>query len=373
MAGTGKSTIARIVAQRLRDRGLLGATFFFKRGKGNRGIVLVRLRVVLTSRPKLPVCLGFLKEDNYQDIVLHQIPALVIKHDIHSLPSDWPGNEKLEQLVQMSLPLFIFVATLCHFVRDKHWLPKERLTAILQDEAISSTSNIERMYLPVLNQLLKTKSDTKRDQLIQDFQDIVGVIVLLATPLSVVSLARLTKIPENKITHRLKKFRSVLSVPANLEGPVRILYLSFRDILLSTKCDFCIDEKHTHRKYKDVNPQLIQQRLPADLQYSCQYWVCYLEQSKELFVTAVLTFLKKHFLHWLEAISLMGIASEAIRMIDRLLVQSIEEGGLDSELAQFLKDAQRFILKNHHMIQIAPLQLHYSGLAFSPTESIIRK
>ena len=37
MAGTGKSTIARTVAQSFASRGQLGASFFFKKGEGERG------------------------------------------------------------------------------------------------------------------------------------------------------------------------------------------------------------------------------------------------------------------------------------------------------------------------------------------------
>ncbi|CAI6090971.1 unnamed protein product [Clonostachys chloroleuca] len=37
MAGTGKSTIARTVSQELADKNKLGASFFFKRGEGDRG------------------------------------------------------------------------------------------------------------------------------------------------------------------------------------------------------------------------------------------------------------------------------------------------------------------------------------------------
>ena len=37
MAGTGKSTIARTIAQTFSDQGRLGASFFFKRGEGERG------------------------------------------------------------------------------------------------------------------------------------------------------------------------------------------------------------------------------------------------------------------------------------------------------------------------------------------------
>ena len=37
MAGTGKSTIARTVARSFKEDGILGATFFFRRGEGDRG------------------------------------------------------------------------------------------------------------------------------------------------------------------------------------------------------------------------------------------------------------------------------------------------------------------------------------------------
>ncbi|KAJ5633164.1 hypothetical protein N7490_009503 [Penicillium lividum] len=501
MAGTGKSTIARTVAQAFEDRGLLGASFFFKRGEPDRGtarylitsiagqlvirhrqmvpevldaiktdpritskflrdqfdrllyqpllklqtdqsttivividaldecdgdddiklilhllfklqgIQSVRLRVVLTSRPEFPIRLGFQKEDNYQDIVLHELPAPVIEHDIrlfleyklstiqreHSLPSYWPGNEKLEQMVQMALPLFIFAATLCRFVGDEDWLPEERLTAVLQDKATTSTSDMDRTYLPVLNQLLTAKDKKEFEHLLYEFQNIIGVIVLLATPLSVVTLTQLTGIPENKITNRLKRFHSVLSVPADPEAPVRILHLSFRDFLIHTEGDFRIKEENTHRQialnclrvmntqlkhnicdlagygiqYEDIDPQIIQQHLPAELQYSCYHWVYHLKQSQGgISESEIFSFLEKRFLHWLEALALMGKLAEAARMIEAI-ESSIQKNDYPA-LSEFLYDARRFTLQNAYMAGIAPLQLYYAGLAFAPAQSIIK-
>ncbi|KAJ5249461.1 hypothetical protein N7524_011777 [Penicillium chrysogenum] len=165
MAGTGKSTIARTVAQSFKDKGQLGATFFFKRGEGSRGnarylvstitrlllapgvlaaiendpnisskylseqfnkllqplgslrsdrpitIIMVidaldecdreedmqiiirlllslqdyesvRLRVFLTSRPDLPILLGFKQNNNHKDVILHELPPPVIERDL---------------------------------------------------------------------------------------------------------------------------------------------------------------------------------------------------------------------------------------------------------------------------------------------------
>src|SRR5437762_3701642 len=175
MAGTGKSTISHTVARAFANSGHLGASFFFKRGDGDRGkadkvfttiasqlvlneptlaahikhtidsdpaivgkttreqfeklvltplsrisqrasgaasLVIVvdaldecerdddvrlivhlfsrskslkspRLRILVTSRPELPIRLGFSAIDGkYQDLVLHEIPEPVVKHDI---------------------------------------------------------------------------------------------------------------------------------------------------------------------------------------------------------------------------------------------------------------------------------------------------
>jgi hypothetical protein len=87
----------------------------------------VRLRIFLTSRPDLPIRLGFKQNNNHKDTVLHELPRPVIEHDIRlflryklsrigrerSLPPDWPEQEYIERLVEMAFPLFIFAATIC--------------------------------------------------------------------------------------------------------------------------------------------------------------------------------------------------------------------------------------------------------------------
>jgi hypothetical protein len=223
--GQGKSTISRTMAGRLRRQGILGASFFFKRGERDRGnaalffttiaaqlvlhdprvsqpiraavdsdpaiatkslreqfeklfllplnhvhhgsqdpctlalvidaldecdhdndikliihlfsqardLTSIRLKVFITSRPEMPIRLGFMDiRGKYQDVVLHQIPEPVIEHDISAylsyelarirdsynsqvfkdlqLPPNWP-SERIQALVRMTIPLFIFAAT----------------------------------------------------------------------------------------------------------------------------------------------------------------------------------------------------------------------------------------------------------------------
>ncbi|KAK6810480.1 hypothetical protein RU639_013746 [Aspergillus parasiticus] len=445
MAGTGKSTIARTVAQSFEKQGLLGASFFFKRGEADRGnakylvstitrqlvtrhrqlvpdvlnaiktdpniaskflseqsdkllyqplmklhldqpttIVIVidaldecdgeddmqvilrllfklqeiksiRLRVFLTSRPELPIRLGFKQDENHQDLVLHELPAPVVEHDIRvfleyklsklqherSLPQDWPGNDNVERLVQMAAPLFIFAATACRFIKEGTH-PKKRLQKLLEFQVTTTATQMDKIYLPILNQLINNDKDDS-NELVNEFQDIVGVIILLSSPLSIESLSQLLQISADDISELLDPLHSVLSVPSNGEAP-----------------------------RKDIDPQIINQHLTADLQYSCRYWVYHLKQSDgRISEFEILCFLKKHFLHWLEALALFGSMSDAVEIIDTLI--STTWTGIGAEISDFLYDAKRFALQNTYIAGIAPLQAYCSGLVFAPAQSIVKK
>lgn len=447
MAGTGKSTIARTIARSFNDNGLLGATYFFKHGEGDRGkarylfssiirqlliphrqlaphieslmstdpwitsksldeqfnkllfrpltnmklksdqppttvIVIdaldecdredhtreiirllsrlrevksLNLRVFLTSRPEFPIRIGFRNNNSYRDLILHQIPAPVIRDDIrvflsiklaeiqyeHSLPPDWPGESIIEELVSMAVPLFIFAATVYRFVKNgRH--PRKRLQQFLSAQNGNATQ-MDKIYLPILRQLLDGDND---DAILGEFQEIVGTIILLATPLSIESLSLLLEIPPGDIKELLSPLHSLLSVPSIRDAPVRILHLSFHDYLLSPNCPFRVNEREKHRKIasrcfqvmegqlkrnicnfssfgmqsKNISSEIIAEHLTPALQYSCRYWAYHIQESKGGFTElgSVLNFFKKHFLHWLEALALIGKMFDAVKMIQSL-------------------------------------------------------
>ncbi|KAL3469229.1 hypothetical protein BJX99DRAFT_268450 [Aspergillus californicus] len=370
---------------------------------------VLRVQIFLTSRPELPVRLGFKKSDDHQDLDLHVLPNPIIEHDIRiflkerfsmirksrELTDDWPGNDTLDALVMMAVPLFIFAATACRFIEEgRH--PERRLKKLLEAQAVTSASQMDRIYQPVLIQLFKDNDD-ESEELLQEFRDIVGVIITLATPLSLESLTRLLRLPKQIIIEVLDPLHSVLNISSDTKAPVRILHLSFRDYLLTTESKFHVDEQQTHQKIAlhclrimkdrlkynicglssygtqkvDISSQTIAQHLSADLQYSCQYWIYHVQQSEgHISEPEVFPFLENHFLHWLEALSLMGVISEAVGMIDML--QGAVSKGTD-RITGFLYDAKRFILKNTYIARLAPLQLYSSGLVFSPMQSPIRK
>lgn len=476
MAGTGKSTISRTVAQLFANMGKLGASFFFKRGERDRGhaglffttiasqlitkkpcmapfvreaidtdpaitskileeqfdklvlepleklteesdnskpivivvdaldecenrdvrvivkvlskaksLTSVKLRIFVTSRPELLIRLGFGDiKGKYQDMVLHEIPEPIIEHDIEAflddefvnirsdynstcprdlqLPSDWPGEKVIQALVHMAIPLFIFAATVCRFIKDEaRFDPAGQLKKVLDYQTNADDSeldNLDATYAPVLNQLLAGSTGNQRGRRVEEFRELVGPIVLLAEPLSVSSLSRLFDIAPAIIFGRLNCLHSVLCIPSNTDAPVRMFHLSFRDFVVDpakrTTNELWVDELECHKEIADrclrlldsedhrcdrdhlrrdicnlrmpgkarieVDTETIRKSLPPHIQYACLYWVYHLKQSNDRVRDGdrVHLFLKRHFLHWLEALSLIGKISESIATIGSL-------------------------------------------------------
>ncbi|KAL4756623.1 WD40 repeat domain-containing protein [Aspergillus foveolatus] len=214
--------------------------------------------------------------------------------------------------------------------------------------------------------------ELEQQQLLQEFQNIIGVVILLAVPLSINALSRLLGIGADTISTRLVTFQSVLSVPGDRDLPVRILHLSFRDLLVRSSIKFYTMRGHLRKdicnlahpgmRRADIEDQAIRQYLPPELQYSCRYWIYHLKQRCGLF-------LQKHFLHWMEVMSLLGLISEVVGMLDFLYTDII--GNNHSVFVNFLHDAKRFVLKNHQIADEAPLQIYCAGLVFAPQTSII--
>ncbi|KAF5624061.1 wd40 repeat protein [Fusarium sp. NRRL 25303] len=409
-AGTGKSTISRTVARSRSKQGDLGASFFFKRGEVDRGnlskfvstvarrlawstpavapyirsavnadpaitdkavreqfeklvreplskatatslcrpsVVIVidaldecekdaditlilqlfsnlgfagslRVRVLVTSRPELPVRLGFSYIGNaHQDLILHKIPLPIIEHDISvflrhefanirnnfnkdvveelKLPMDWPGEANLGKLTRAAVPLFIFAATLCRFINDRYLgSPDELLQRVLKAAGTGQGSKLDMTYSPVLSQQVLNRSGSERLDIIKSFRLIVGPIVTLANPLSMRALALLLDIHVNKTRGGSK---------------------------------------------------------PND--------------DKEVY-----DFLTTHFLHWIEAMSLLGRVKECLDSL-RSLARWLESQE-DLRVSTFVADAVRFVQVYFSVIAEAPLQI-YCCLAFTSCKSVVRR
>ncbi|KAN0085478.1 WD40-repeat-containing domain protein [Elaphomyces granulatus] len=120
----------------------------------------------------------------------------------------------------------------------------------------------------------------------------------------------------------------------------------------------------------------------ASIRYSCVFWVDHLckaddkslDRKKKLSDDGtIFAFLKEHFLHWLESLSLIYKLSDGVLSIKKLLhkVQS-KFTPSSHQFVGFLRDAEKFVLKHRSIVERAPLQIYGSALVFSPMRSEVR-
>ena len=341
----------------------------------------VGLRVFLTSRPDTPIRLGFnqISGGIYQGLILHDVAQETIRHDIHvvlqhelrnitqdhnsvvlsplsRLPSDWPGSTNVDVLAEIACPLFISAATMCRFIGDRRFHPEQRLAALLKHQSSSYASRMQMTYLPILHQVLHDDLTRQEERyLVNCFQKVVGSIIVLAEPLSILQLARLLNIAETEVDMTLEPLHAVLDIRTD-NTPVRLFHHSFRDFLLDeeldTKSPFCINGSQAHQiilekslarmcgtgelsglrknicqleKPRKLNIRIkketIERHLSGELAYACLYWVHHLEHTSSRIQDGdqVSRFLETHFLYWVEALALLGQTSSIVRFVQILL------------------------------------------------------
>ncbi len=220
-------------------------------------------------------------------------------------------------------------------------------------ECASNASQLNQIYLPILRQVLLGTDKEGEDFDALDSEDrlqllqILGSIILLATPLPARALVALLNIDVDDFNHWLRNLHAVLNVPSNPDSPIHILHKSFSDFLLGDEetgiLNFRVNAAETHAmlaskciqlmevglskdicsikdsgKLRDeIDKAIIARYIPPDLDYACLYWVYHLQHSGRHIIDRdkVYLFLSTHFLHWHEALSWVGKYSEGILAI----------------------------------------------------------
>ncbi|KAL0937155.1 vegetative incompatibility protein het-e-1 [Colletotrichum truncatum] len=382
-------------------------------------LTTVRIRVLLTSRsdPRILDAFEPLITNNFvRRLELHRAFSDDTKSDIQVFlktkfadikakgrirQDPWPDVEELDHLVQLATtpePLFIYAATLCRFVYDEQFPrnPKTQLRLWLM-EGEANRSQLHQTYEPILSQAFRGIEEG--DLYSNSHLQFLSAVVLLATPISAESLSNLLCIDMDDINWWLPELHAVLDIPAEAKSPIRLLHKSFSDYLLRPKdsavSKYRVDAADAHAMLaakciqhmraglkrdicnvqklgitrKDIDKQIIDTHIPSDLQYACLYWVHHLRSSGRSLDTDISVFLYAHFLHWIEALAVLGKVSEAALAVMQL--QHLTNTPTD--LSQFLKDAGRAISSFGSIIEQRPLQVYVALILFSPAASKVRQ
>jgi hypothetical protein len=179
---------------------------------------------------------------------------------------------------------------------------------------------------------------------------VLSLLAVLSSMLSVHALAALLQRSEHEVASALFPLHSIIDVPNESDMPIRLHHASVRDFLLSSRrCSdtrFYADEKRAHTVLamrclvlmdqqlkrdlcdlqdpgmltEEVKQTLIDACLPSELRYACRYWIEHVERGGHLAAVGkhVAAFLHKHLLHWFEALSLLRLVAEGVKLLTLL-------------------------------------------------------
>ena len=347
---------------------------------------LPSLRFIVTSRPEENISLGFHSDvllRHTHNFRLSKIPSEAVDEDIrtylqvqfaeiaklHDLEHSWPGEEKLALLVAKAARLFIFAATTVKHVADKLFdNPRERLHNLLSDTGTTQTGSgetpyvhLDRLYIQVLETAYGPNIDA---QLASELKLIMGTLVVLQDQLSSVSLDVFLHLRNSTTRNRLRRLRSIFVVPETSHEFIGTIHPSFSDFLLDplrcTLSHFRISPNYQHAflsihciqtmnellrrdicRTEDCTlnadvPDLaarITKHVPPHLLYACTSWTEHTRQSliNSDLLSILEEFLRKHLLHWLEVMSVIGA-------VDLRICKNLEDVRRTLKVSRYLHD-----------------------------------
>jgi len=302
------------------------------------------VKIIITSRPEHDIQTFFdqnsverrdLGQDDQSrdDIMIFSKKRMALVANNHYLAADWPGEERLKQLVDRSGGLFIFVETVCRYVDDPD--PDPLLARVLDGEL--GEANVE------LHKLYTTAITSKIGQSLEKFRSFIRAVVVVATyrALPDETLASLMGLEARTVRSWVDRLSSLFYRDASENGGVRVRHLSVLDFLTGPTCpegfrvirpqaneevglrclrtmtrelEFNICELETSSLENVRIPNLdkrVKERIPDGLRYSCMYWASHLCAGLDEVGVEGSALLDEFFiggrpLYWVEVLSLMG-------------------------------------------------------------------
>ncbi|KAF3059971.1 Vegetative incompatibility protein HET-E-1 [Daldinia childiae] len=288
-------------------------------------------------------------------------------------------DEVLSYLHSNANDTFLWVALVCQELAS----PKVRLHHTLS-RLREFPPGLDSLYDRMMNQIIMSED-------VESCQQILAVMPVVYQPLTLKELASLVESLKNSVNNQefleelIKLCGSFLVLR---KGVVFFVHQSAKDYLVKNAASrkFPSDTAPEHhaislRSLKSISGVFrrniyslddwslpVSQVIPphpdplAAVRYSCVYWASHMAECQSDNQAqhddlqdngTVHKFLQEHYLHWLEALSIL-------------------EGGKATKLEELIHDAYRFIRYNNPAVKTSLLQVYAPALFFSPPRSLIR-
>ena len=287
----------------------------------------------------------------------------------------WPTDQDLDLLCERADGLFVYAVATLKFLDHKFISPSERLDVIARapgstshegkakvrpratldsldgfaPSADGSVETLDSLYLSSFQSAF-SGMDAEDDEKVRF---VIGTVVLAVNPLPPSAIATLVDMGKQDVMDLLQLVQSLLKLPEDSDCPVLPFHKSFPDFITDKhRCPnerFHISPGTGHLKLalsclklmnkglernllslpdyalnsevKDLEMR-VKDRVDIALQYACKSWYSHLtETSGDVtgVIPALRSFLQKGFLAWLEILSVIGAARDAVIALEKLI------------------------------------------------------
>jgi len=330
-----------------------------------------KVKFFLTGRPEPRIREGFrlyLPAGTMDVFVLHNVELNLVNNDIRWFLKHgfleianrrggldgWPTEEQLDGLRERAAGLFVYAVATLKFVDHKCGNPKKQLDRLLQSQdsaregrtKFKADTTLDSLYTSIFQEAFDS-NDPEHDLMARS---VLGAVILATNPLSPSAISTLLGLDIEDVLPLLSSVGSLL-VQEDIGSPVRPFHKSFPDFITDpTRCTderFCVSPPSHHAEIlvgclKLMNRTLeenmcelpdtvmnsevgdlherIERYLDPALQYACKSWHKHLVDENTTRTPAVTSalhhFLEKKFLFWLEVLSVLGAAREAVDALE---------------------------------------------------------
>ena len=266
---------------------------------------------------------------------------------------DWPTEEQVDLLCERAAGLFVHAAATVRFIDHRSNSPRKQLNRLLQSQGsgefegkteFKDNVTLDSLYTSILQEAFGG-DDPENDPRIRS---ILGAVILAANPLSPSAIATLLGFELEEVYPVLSLIHSLLVLQEDVDQPVRPFHKSFPDFIINpARCttqrfQVCPPDQHAellvgclrtmNRELERnmcelpdgvANSEVIDLKERAEehigeaLEYACRSWHKHLVGTMPAHVMLVLhEFLEEKFLFWLEVLSVLGAAREAVDALE---------------------------------------------------------
>ena len=328
------------------------------------------VKFFITGRPESRIQEGFRLPSLVEStdvFVLHEVEPRQVENDVRSFFThsfselkryrrglgDWPTEEQVDVLCSRAGGLFVHAVATVRFIDHRSSSPKKQLDRLLQSQGsgtfegkteFKDNETLDSLYTSILREAFGG-DDPENDLRVRSS---LGAVVLAANPLSPSAIATLLSFEPEEVYPILSLVQSLLILQESIDEPVRPFHKSFPDFVVDpTRCTnqrflVCPPVQHvellggclgTMNRELDrnmcglpdyvTNSEVIdlkertEEHVGHALEYACKSWYKHLIGTIPADVAPVLEeFLGKKFLFWLEVLSVLGAAREAVDALE---------------------------------------------------------